>query len=190
MGIHRRGPEPGLAMIFPPPAAATATSVVTAGLAGSILATVRPLRFDAGDLRMLDEHPVLALLLAQCRVGRWTALKSGFVGDIDALPEGTLAFAGPARRNKRRAGAHRRHAAHRPYPAYSGTHGIWSQPRDKDPRLSWLNYMSTVASKAARVVGAAREDGVARSVPSSDSAAPIPRQRSRLPMPPTLPAVM
>lgn len=140
--------------------------VVTAGLR-SILAHCRELRFDAEDLRMLDEHPVLAPAL-QTPAGqavRAALLQlDGFVGEIDALPEGTLAFAGPARRP----GGEPVVIDGVPLVAYTPLIQVRTDlvtaKLIETPWLSRLNYLSMVASKAARVVSAACEDGVARTV--------------------------
>src|SRR6185312_9929820 len=53
------------------------------------------MRFDAGDVEMLLADPLLGPPLA-ARPELVAALRAldGFEGEIDALPEGTLAFAG------------------------------------------------------------------------------------------------
>src|SRR5512143_2162962 len=62
-----------------------------------ILAHAAQMRFGASELAALDGHPTLGPAL-RARPHIRSALESleGFVGDIDAMPEGTLAFAGPA----------------------------------------------------------------------------------------------
>ncbi len=140
--------------------------VVTAGLR-SILGHCRDLRLDAEDLRMLDEHPVLAPALRSApgqAVRAALARLDGFVGDIDALPEGTLAFAGPARRTNGEPVLIDGVQLTAYTPLIQVRTDLVTAKLIETPWLSWLNYMSMVASKAARVVGAAREDGVARSV--------------------------
>lgn len=140
--------------------------VVAAGLR-RIVEHCGELRFDADDLAMLDEHPVLGPALHSPPgqlVRAALARLDGFVGDIDALPEGTLAFAGPA------------YSSRGEPVVIDGTQLIAYTPLVQvrtdlvtaklieTPWLSRLNYLSMVASKAARVVSAARHDGVARSV--------------------------
>src|SRR6185295_14688708 len=72
--------------------------VVSAGLR-AIVEHCQSLRFSASELQTIDTHPVLGPALhtaAGQEVRAALAAIDGFVGDIDALPEGTLAFAGPA----------------------------------------------------------------------------------------------
>ncbi|HEX9105081.1 MAG TPA: hypothetical protein VF997_22875 [Polyangia bacterium] len=115
------------------------------------------MRFDAGDLEMLLGDPLLGAPLA-ARPELVAALRAldGFEGEIDALPEGTPAFAGPALRTDGR-----------PF-AVGGTRiGIYTplmQVRTdllrakliETPWLGRINHLSMVASKAARIVDAAR----------------------------------
>src|SRR5262245_191365 len=72
--------------------------VVFAGL-HQLLAHAAAMRFDAEDLAALQAHPLLgpALRARPSLLGALRAL-DGFEGNIDALPEGTPAFAGPGRR--------------------------------------------------------------------------------------------
>ena len=67
------------------------------------------MRFDAGELETLLVDPLLGPAL-QARPELMAALRAldGFEGEIDALPEGTLAFAGPALRTRRQAVRRRR----------------------------------------------------------------------------------
>lgn len=140
--------------------------VVTAGV-HAIAEHCRELRFDEEELRMLDEHPVLGPAL---RTPPGQAVRAalqrldGFVGDIDALPEGTLAFAGPAYLP----GGEPVLLDGVPLLAYTPLVQVRTDlvtaKLIETPWLSRLNYLSMVASKAARMVTAAREDGVARPV--------------------------
>ncbi len=140
--------------------------VVAAGLR-SIVRHCQALRCSAEDLQTLDEHPLIgpALRTAPGQIVRDALCRlDGFVGDIDALPEGTLAFAGPAQDEKGR------QVLVDGMPLYAYTPLI--QVRTdmvfakliETPWLSRLNYLSMVASKAARIVGAASQDGQARPV--------------------------
>ena len=74
--------------------------VVSCGLR-SIVEYCHAVRFSSEELAVLDAHPILGPAL-QTEPGQKTraALQAidGFEGEIDAAPEGTLAFAGPALR--------------------------------------------------------------------------------------------
>lgn len=133
----------------------------------SIVEHCQSLRFSAQELRILDEHPILGPAMQTApgqRVRQELQSIDGFEGEIDAAPEGTLAFAGPALREDGTpllvAGA--------PLTAYTPLLQVrTSLPLCKlieTPWLSRLNYLSMIASKAVRVVSAAQHDGVARSV--------------------------
>ena len=115
------------------------------------------MRFDDGDLEMLLADPLLGPPLAQ-RPALVAALRAldGFEGEIDALPEGTPAFAGPALRTDGR-----------PFTVGETRIGIYTpllQVRTdllrakliETPWLGRINHLSMVASKAARIVEAAR----------------------------------
>jgi nicotinate phosphoribosyltransferase len=129
--------------------------VVCCGLR-SLIEHARQMRFEEDELRTLAEHPLIgpALLARPSLMDALRAL-DGFRGDIDALPEGTLAFAGPALSTDGK-----------PLSVYGTPLKIYTpmlQVRTdmlrakliETPWLSRLNHMSMVASKAARVVGAA-----------------------------------
>ncbi len=140
--------------------------VVAAGLR-SILSYCADLRFSPEELATLTAHPVLGPALHTSPGAQiLAALRelSGFCGDIDALPEGTLAFAGPARRK----GGEPALIDGMPISAYTPLlqvrTGLLQAKLIETPWLSRLNYFSMVASKAARVVCAAREDGTERPV--------------------------
>jgi nicotinate phosphoribosyltransferase len=79
----------------------------------------------------------------------------GFVGEIDALPEGTPAFAGPALRSDGKPW-HCRGARVTLYtPLVQVRTDLLRAKLIETPWLGRINYMSMVASKAARVVAAA-----------------------------------
>ena len=129
--------------------------VVYCGLR-SLLEHARSMGFAAEEVEALLGHPLLGpafatrpeLVLALQRI-------DGFVGEIDGLPEGTLAFAGPARRTDGApllvAGA--------PLSIYTPLVQVRTDlVRAKLIETPWLgriNYLSMVASKAARVAWAA-----------------------------------
>lgn len=140
--------------------------VIPCGLR-SIVEHCHALRLSHEELATLDQHPILgpALQTAPGRAVR-EALASldGFVGDIDALPEGTPAFAGPALT-----------AAREPIvidgvpilaytPLIQVSTSMVMAKLIETPWLSRLNHGSMVASKAARVVLAAQSDGRERPV--------------------------
>lgn len=140
--------------------------VVTAGLR-SIVEHCRTLGLRDEELQTLDHHPVIGPALrteAGKKARAALAAIDGFEGEIDALPEGTLAFAGPARDEAGRpiviCGV--------PIIAYTPMLQVRTQmvPAKliETPWLSRLNYMSMVASKAARIVTAARTGGRDRAV--------------------------
>lgn len=140
--------------------------VVACGMR-SLLQHCRELRFSPEELATMDQHPLLgpALLTEPGRrVRRALASLDGFVGDIDALPEGTLAFAGPARRLD----GSEVQIEGVPLQAYTPLlqvrTGLVCAKLIETPWLSRLNYFSMVASKAARIVAASRADGIERSV--------------------------
>jgi nicotinate phosphoribosyltransferase len=146
--------------------------VVFCGLR-SILEHAAQMQLDAAELEMLLAHPIIGPAL-RTRPEVIAALRGldGFEGEIDALPEGTLAFAGPASRSDGKplivAGA--------PLNIYTPLLQIRTDMlRAKLIETPWLgriNHMSMVASKAARVVDAARgkpvlEFGARRTHPSA-----------------------
>jgi nicotinate phosphoribosyltransferase len=122
-----------------------------------ILEHAAAMRLDGGDIETLLGDPLLGPALAE-RPALVAALRAldGFAGEIDALPEGTPAFAGPALRTDGR-----------PFSVGDTRIGIYTplmQVRTdllrakliETPWLGRINHMSMVASKAARVVEAAR----------------------------------
>ncbi len=115
------------------------------------------MRLDDGDVELLLGNPLLGEALRERPqlVAELRAL-DGFEGEIDALPEGTPAFAGPALRSDGK-----------PFTVGETHIGIYTplmQVRTdllrakliETPWLGRINHMSMVASKAARVVTAAR----------------------------------
>ncbi|HZS40437.1 MAG TPA: hypothetical protein VFF06_26575 [Polyangia bacterium] len=129
--------------------------VVFCGLR-SIVEHARQMRFEPDELRTLTGHPLIGPALT-ARPSLIEALRGldGFAGDIDALPEGTIAFAGPALSSDGK-----------PISIFGAPLKIYTpmlQVRTdmmrakliETPWLCRINHMSMVASKAARVVGAA-----------------------------------
>lgn len=144
--------------------------VVWCGLR-SIVEHCQELRFTQEELRTFDEHPVIGPGLKVGGVGgpgpavrAALARLDGFVGDIDALPEGTLAFAGPAHDSEGKPVT----IEGQPLVAYTPLVQVRTDmvcaKLIETPWLSRLNYQSMVASKAARVVSAACFDGQKRAV--------------------------
>lgn len=112
--------------------------------------------FDDGDLEMLGAHPVIGPALSR-QPGLLARLRElhGFEGEIDALSEGTLAFAGPASRTDG-APAEVLGARLRIYvPLLSIRTDMLRAKLLETPWLGFVNHLSMVASKAARVVTAA-----------------------------------
>jgi len=130
--------------------------VVFCGLR-SILDHAQQMKLDGSELETLLRHPVIGPALA-ARPQVTAALKAldGFDGDIDALPEGTLAFAGPALRTDGKPLT----AAGAPVSIYTPLLQIRTDllraKLIETPWLGRINHMSMVASKAARVVDAAQ----------------------------------
>jgi nicotinate phosphoribosyltransferase len=129
--------------------------VVFAGLR-AILEHAKGMRFDAAEISALRAHPVIGPAFAvNPEVERALRELDGFEGDIDAAPEGTLAFAGPGVRTDGSplvvAGA--------PLQLYVPLMQIRTSMVHakllETPWLGFVNHMSMVASKTARVVSAA-----------------------------------
>jgi nicotinate phosphoribosyltransferase len=121
-----------------------------------ILEHAAQMRIDEDELGTLLENPLLGPAL-KARPAVVEALRAldGFEGEVDALPEGTPAFAGPALRTDGR-----------PFSVGETRIGIYTpllQVRTdllrakliETPWLGRINHMSMVASKAARIVAAA-----------------------------------
>ena len=121
-----------------------------------ILEHAGQMSLDTMELDALEYHSAIGPALAKRRdvVERLRALR-GFRGSIDAMPEGSVAFAGPASRTDGTpllvGGA--------PLSIYTPLLQVKTDLlRSKlieTPWLGFINHMSMVASKAARVVGAA-----------------------------------
>ncbi|HUS67363.1 MAG TPA: hypothetical protein VMZ28_22650, partial [Kofleriaceae bacterium] len=129
--------------------------VVFCGLR-SLVEQAAQLGFDEPELRALAAHPLLGpALSAHPEVLAALRAIDGFEGEIDALPEGTLAFAGPALRTDGRPLL----ASDLPVCVYTPLMQVRTDMvRAKLIETPWLgriNYLSMVASKAARVVDAA-----------------------------------
>lgn len=123
----------------------------------SLVEHAAAMRLDDGDLQALLDCPLLGPPL-RARPALVAALREleGFAGEIDALREGTPAFAGPALRSDGK-----------PFLVGETRIGIYTpllQVRTdllrakliETPWLGRINHLSMVASKAARVVAAAR----------------------------------
>jgi nicotinate phosphoribosyltransferase len=114
------------------------------------------MRLDARDVDALTRHPLVGPALT-ARPKLLAALREldGFEGEIDALKEGTLAFAGPALRTD---GSSFR-IGDAPLSIYTPLMSVKTDiVRAKlleTPWLGFINHLSMVASKAARVVEAA-----------------------------------
>src|SRR5262249_40391273 len=115
------------------------------------------MKLAAPELAAIDAHPALGPAL-RARPAVRSALEAidGFEGEIDALPEGTLAFAGPATRTDGKpleiGGA--RLVIYTPLLRVKTD--MVRAKLIETPWLGYVNHMSMVASKAARVVQAAR----------------------------------
>lgn len=140
--------------------------VVAAGMRHA-LRFARNLGLSPEDLDDLHRLPELAPVWGT-EAGREVYSKlielRGFAGDIDALREGTLAFAGPAKDQRGSPVT----VLGVPLVGYTPLMQVRTDMvRAKlleTPWLSRINYCSMVASKAARIVSASREDGVPRQV--------------------------
>ncbi len=122
----------------------------------SIVEHAQAMRLTPAELDALGTHPTLGpRLLARPRVRDELAALDGFVGEIDAVPEGTPVFAGPGHRSD----GSPLLIDGRPVTLYTPLlHVRCSLTLAKlieTPWLSRLNHQSMIASKAARVVEAA-----------------------------------
>lgn len=133
----------------------------------SILEYCETVSFEKAELDFLASHPVLKeqfLTPLGARIRDGLSKIQGFDGEIDMMPEGTLAFAGPAQKSDGSPflidGI--------PLSAYTPLAQVQCNllycKLIETPWLSRLNHLSMVATKAARVVSAACEDGVNRPV--------------------------
>ncbi len=129
--------------------------VVFAGLR-QVLEHAAQMGFDEGDLALFDNHPIVGAAL-QSRPALRTALRQmkGFVGEIDAVPEGTLVYADAAR-DATGAPVQIAGAPLRIYtPMIQVRTDMVRAKLIETPWLGYINYLCMVASKAARVVLAA-----------------------------------
>jgi nicotinate phosphoribosyltransferase len=129
--------------------------VVYAG-ARQLLEHAVAMRIDPAEVEALLAHPLFGPVLRD-RPEVVAALRatSGFEGDIDGLREGTLAFAGPARRTD---GSPLTAAGTRVNiytPLLQVRTDMVRAKLIETPWLGRINHMSMVASKAARIVDAA-----------------------------------
>ena len=129
--------------------------VVFAGLS-HILGWCRGLAFDDEDLRLMAANRVLGPLLERHpQVAARLRATVGFEGEIDALAEGTLAFAGPGRTTS----GEPLMVGGVPIPLYTPLLQVRTDlVRAKLLETPWLcriNHLSMVASKASRIVTAA-----------------------------------
>ena len=135
----------------------TARSYVVACGLLQIAEHARAMRFTANELKALAAHPMIGpALLARPEVMRALEAMNGFEGDIDAVEEGTLTFAGPAWDTS---GAKVEVLGARLTlytPIMQVRTDMLRAKMIETPWLGYLNYLSMVASKAARVVQAAK----------------------------------
>ncbi len=123
-----------------------------------ILETAREMRFGDEELAALDAHPMIGPALA-ARPAVREALRAvdGFDGNIDAIPEGTPAFAGPALRSDGKTPVQIGGAPLGLYtPLMQIETSMLLAKLIETPFLGLINHMSMIASKASRVVRAAR----------------------------------
>jgi nicotinate phosphoribosyltransferase len=129
--------------------------VVFAGLR-ALLEQAAQMRLDSEELATLLRHPVLGPALhARPALVRALQALDGFEGELDALPEGTLAFAGPGRRTDGSpitiAGA----TLQLYTPLAQVRTDLLRSKLLETPWLGFINHQSMVASKTARIVDAA-----------------------------------
>lgn len=111
---------------------------------------------DAAELDGLEHHTAIgpALRARPAVVERLRSMQ-GFVGSIDAMPEGALAFAGPASRTDGTPLVVRGAPLSIYTPLLQVKTDLLRAKLIETPWLGYVNHMSMVASKAARVVQAA-----------------------------------
>lgn len=135
--------------------------VVFSGLR-RILEHASQMAIDAAELDALTAHPAIGPALA-ARPAVVDALRSlaGFVGSIDAMAEGAVAFAGAASRTD---GSPVMLGGKTPLSVYTPLLQVRTDllraKLIETPWLGFVNHMSMVASKAARVVLAANGKSV------------------------------
>ncbi len=129
--------------------------VVFCGLR-QVLEHAQSMRFSPEDLGTLSGHPLLGPAIA-ARPALLRKLQDfdGFRGDIDGLPEGTLAFAGPGLRETGEPFTILGTRVQLYTPLLQIVTGMLEAKLVETPWLSSINHASMVASKAARIVIAA-----------------------------------
>lgn len=140
--------------------------VVMAGLP-AIIEFCQKWHLKEEEQKTLLEHALLGPVLRTQpgqQVLRFLQSVQGFSGNIDALPEGTLAFAGPAYRQNGEPILLQGEPLYAYTPLLQIRTSLAQAKLLETPLMSRLNYFSMVASKAARIVSAAQEDGKARSL--------------------------
>jgi len=134
--------------------------VIFAGLQ-RILEHAAQMSLDEAELDALEHHSAIgpALRDRPAVIERLRALR-GFHGTIDAMPEGSLAFAGPASRTDGSPLVVRGAPLSIYTPLLQVRTDLLRAKLLETPWLGFVNHMSMVASKAARVVLAARGKSV------------------------------
>ena len=98
-----------------------------------ILEHAAPMRFDADEIETLLGDPLLGpALTARPEVVAALRALDGFDGEIDALPEGTLAFAGPASRTDGKPFIVGEHAHRHLHAAPASAHRSVAREADRD----------------------------------------------------------
>ncbi len=140
--------------------------IVFAGLR-SIIEYCHQLQFTSQNLQTLKRHPMLGPILSTDS-GRMVAnaLENlrGFRGEIYALPEGTLAFAGPAYLQNGSLAQIQGTQIYAYTPLVQVKTELLLAKLIETPFVSRINFLSMVASKASRIVNAACVDGKSRPV--------------------------
>jgi nicotinate phosphoribosyltransferase len=120
-----------------------------------VLRHAESMRLSPDEERALSAHPMLGPALAhRPALARALAELDGFDGEIDAMPEGSLAFAGPAHRTDGLPFVLGDAQVTAYTPLFQIRTDMLRAKLVETPWLGYVNYMSMVASKAARVVGA------------------------------------
>ncbi len=134
--------------------------VVYAGLR-RIVEHAHQMNIDSDELEALLEHTSIGpALAARPDVLERMHSLNGFDGSIDAMPEGSLAFAGPASRTDGSAWTIGDKAFSIYTPLMQVKTDMVRAKLLETPWLGFINHMSMVASKASRVVTAAKGKSV------------------------------
>jgi nicotinate phosphoribosyltransferase len=129
--------------------------VVFSGLR-RILEHAAQMSLDDAELDTLEHHSAIGpALRARPEVVAHLRALRGFRGSIDAMPEGSVAFAGPAARTDGTPVLVRGAPLSIYTPLLQVRTDLMRAKLLETPWLSFVNHMSMVASKAARVVNAA-----------------------------------